>query len=43
MPELKSEFGALTPKLEKVIHTLEWLRIDEIVVKSWCGTVAPTA
>ena len=27
MPELRSEVGALTPKLEQVIHTLEWARI----------------
>jgi hypothetical protein len=29
LPELKNEVGALTPKLEKVIHTLEWVRIEE--------------
>lgn len=41
LPELKSEFGALTPKLEKVVHTLEWVRIDEFVVTSWWGTGRP--
>lgn len=31
IPELKDEIGPLTPKLEKVIHTLEWVRIEEFV------------
>ena len=25
MPELRAEVGALTPRLEKLIHTLEWI------------------
>jgi hypothetical protein len=29
MPELRSELGLLTPKLEKMVHTLEWVRIEE--------------
>ena len=33
IPELKHEIGVLTPKLEKVIHTLEWVRIEEYVEK----------
>jgi hypothetical protein len=37
LPELKNEVGVITPKLEQVIHTLEWVRIDEFVVSSWCG------
>jgi hypothetical protein len=41
MPELRSELGALTPKLEKVIHTLEWVRIEEFVASSWCGEGRP--
>ncbi len=28
-PELRTDVGALTPKLEKVIHPLEWVRIEE--------------
>ena len=28
LPELKNEVGVLTPKLEQVIHTLEWVKID---------------
>ncbi len=27
LPELRSDVGALTPKREKAIHTLEWVRI----------------
>lgn len=29
--ELRNEVGVLTPKLEKVIHTLEWVRVEEFV------------
>ncbi|MBS3916538.1 MAG: IS5/IS1182 family transposase, partial [Sulfuritalea sp.] len=36
LPELRNDVGALTPKLEKVIHTLEWVRIEEFVRSSWC-------
>jgi hypothetical protein len=31
MPELRSEVGSLTPKLEKMVHTLEWVRIEEFI------------
>jgi hypothetical protein len=41
LPELRSELGTLTPKLEKVIHTLEWVRIEEFVQSSWCGEGRP--
>lgn len=41
MPELRSEIGPLTSKLEKVIHTLEWVRIEEFVESSWCGVGRP--
>ena len=41
LPELKADVGALTPKLEKVIHTLEWVRIEEFVGTTWCGTGRP--
>ena len=30
MPELRSKIGALTPKLEQVIHTLEWVLIESL-------------
>lgn len=35
IPELGSEMGVLTPKLEKVIYTLEWVRIEQFVDSSW--------
>jgi hypothetical protein len=41
LPELRNEVGTLTPKLEKVIHTLEWVRIEEFVASSWCGEGRP--
>jgi hypothetical protein len=41
IPELNNELGALTPKLEKVIHTLEWVRIEEFVESSWQGLGRP--
>jgi len=37
MPMLSSEIGSLTPKLERLIHILEWVRIEEFVAYSWCG------
>lgn len=41
LPELKSEVGALTPKLKQVVHTLEWIRIDELIGSTWCGNGRP--
>ncbi|WP_041193817.1 IS1182 family transposase [Candidatus Symbiobacter mobilis] len=41
LPELWNEVGPLTPKLEKVIHTLEWVRLEEYVRASWCGLGRP--
>lgn len=41
IPELGAEIGALTPKLEKLIHTLEWVRIEEFVSSSWRGVGRP--
>ncbi len=41
MPELRHDVGPLTPKLERVIHTLEWVRIEEFVTSSWCGIGRP--
>ena len=35
MPELKQECGALTPKLEKLVHILDWVRIEEWAVQTW--------
>lgn len=36
IPELKDDIGTLTPKLEKVIHTLKWVRIEEFTQVTWC-------
>ena len=41
LPELMGEIGGLTPKLEKVIHTLEWVRIEEFVGSTWQGVGRP--
>ena len=41
LPELRNAVGALTPKLEKIIHTLEWVRIEEFVSSSGCGAGRP--
>lgn len=41
MPELRDTTGALTPKLEQVVHTLEWVRIEEFVRSTWGGCGRP--
>lgn len=41
MPELRNEIGEMTPRLEKLIHTLEWVRIDEFVRTTWRGRGRP--
>ena len=41
IPELRNDAGVLTPKLERVIHTLEWVRIEEFVTSTWCGIGRP--
>ena len=37
MPELRHDVGTLTPKLEKVIHVMEWVRVEEFTGPGWCG------
>ena len=37
LPELKQELGALTPRLEKLVHILDWVRIEEWSVQTWQG------
>jgi len=37
LPELKRECGALTPRLEKLVHILDWVRIEEWLVQIWQG------
>jgi hypothetical protein len=41
IPELEAHWGAMTPKLERVIHILEWVRIEEFTAVSWCGVGRP--
>jgi len=41
IPEIRADVGVLTLKLEKVIYTLEWVRIEEFVGASWCGEGRP--
>lgn len=41
LPQIKGEVGSLTPKLERLIHILEWVRIEEFVASSWCGEGRP--
>jgi hypothetical protein len=41
IPGLKNEMGSLTPKLEKLIHVLEWTRIETFVDCAWSGIGRP--
>ena len=41
LPALGGEMGPLTPKLERVVHVLEWARLEEFVAASWCGVGRP--
>lgn len=41
LPELRNDVGTLTPKLEKVIYVLEWVRIEEFTQATWCGVGRP--
>jgi hypothetical protein len=34
LPEIVEQTGALTPKLERVIHTLEWVHVEEFFESS---------
>jgi hypothetical protein len=38
IPHLGNEIGQLTPRLEKLIHVLEWIRIEEWTAVSWWKT-----
>lgn len=40
IPDLGREVAGLTPRLEKLIHTLEWVRIEEFV-PGWIGLGRP--
>ena len=37
IPELKRDYGSLTPKLEKLVHILDWVRIEEWTQQKWQG------
>ena len=41
IPQIQADAGVLTLRLEKVIHTLEWVRIEEFIAASWCGVGRP--
>ena len=41
LPEIRGDVGSLSPKLEKLIHILEWVRIEEFTAVSWCGVGRP--
>jgi Transposase DDE domain/Transposase domain (DUF772) len=41
IPMWHNEFESLTPKLEQLIHILEWLRLEEMCQESWCGNGRP--
>ena len=41
IPDSGGEAGALTPELEKVIHPLEWVSIEEFVRSCGCGIARP--
>ena len=41
LPELRNDVGPLTPKLEKFIHILEWVRIEEFTEFAWRGVGRP--
>ena len=35
--ELKRKYGALTPRLEKLVHILDWVRIEQWLLPTWRG------
>lgn len=41
MPALRNEMCVMTPKLEQVIHTLEWARVEAFVRSTWKGCGRP--
>jgi hypothetical protein len=38
IPHLQSELGTLTPKLERLIHTLAWARTETFCPSDYVGT-----
>jgi hypothetical protein len=43
IPAMREQVGTLTPKLERLIHTLEWVRIEEFTKGAWSGIGRPPA
>jgi hypothetical protein len=41
IPELRNDVGPLKPRLEKLIHNLEWVRIEEFTAASCCSVGRP--
>jgi hypothetical protein len=41
LPFVTQDVGGLPPKLEKVIHALEWAQVEAVAMKAWCGTGRP--
>ena len=41
LPVLRNDIGELTPKLKRVIHILEWVRIETFTQESWNGVGRP--
>ena len=41
IPGMREQSDTLTPKLEKLIHSLEWVRIEEFTKDGWCGVGRP--
>jgi hypothetical protein len=41
LPFLRAELEGTTPKLEQVIRTLEWVRVEEHIEGGWCGFGRP--
>lgn len=42
IPELQQEVGRLTPKLVRLVHILEWVRIEAFVPSTWVGYGRPS-
>lgn len=41
MHELRQEIGPLTPRMENMIHTLEWVLVEEFEESAWSGKGRP--
>lgn len=43
IPEMREQVGTLPPKLERLIHTLAWVRSQAFTKGAWCGIGRPPA